>query len=184
MIDRIVVSTDDYEIAEVSRAYGAEVIIRPDDISGDLAPSELALLHVLDSLESNGAYRPQLIVFLQCTSPLTRPDDIDGTIRTLLSHNADSALAVTPFHHFLWSQDLRGNTVGVNHDPRTRQMRQERDPYFLETGAVYVMRTAGFKSAKHRFFGRIAMHEIPRERALEIDDEFDFFLASQILRAR
>ncbi len=181
---RVVVSTDDPEIAAISKQYGAEVIWRPPEISGDKASSESALLHALDYLEKGEGYRPDLIVFLQCTSPLTLPEDIDGTVKTLLAEDADSALAVTPFHHFIWRRGEQGEATGINHDKRARQPRQQLDPQFLETGAVYVMKTEGFKKAKHRFFGKTAMYVMPAERCLEIDEPADFIIAETLLRQR
>jgi N-acylneuraminate cytidylyltransferase len=182
LVDRVLISTDDDEIAVVSEQYGAEVIWRPTDISGDAASSELALLHAIDYLRETEGYRPALVVFLQCTAPLTIPEDIDGTVRTLVEENADSALAVTPFHFFLWRRDKSGDAVGINHDKRLRPLRQEREPQFLETGAVYVMRTQGFKRAKHRFFGKTAMYVMPPERCLEVDEPVDFRIAEALMR--
>ena len=68
-VNRIIVSTDDQEIAEVSKGFGAEYIQRPIEISGDSASSESALLHTLEQLYTLEAYEPNLLVFLQCTSP-------------------------------------------------------------------------------------------------------------------
>ena len=143
-VDRVVVSTDDKAIADVSIQYGAEVIQRPADISGDLASSESALLHVLDVLDKKENYRPELLVFLQCTSPLTLPGDIDGTIEALLENGADTAFAAAPFHYYVWSQGVGGDMIGINHDKKNRLMRQQRQDQFIETGAVYVMRVPGF----------------------------------------
>jgi N-acylneuraminate cytidylyltransferase len=184
LVDRVLVSTDDDEIAAVSEQYGAEIIWRPTDISGDTASSELALLHAIDSLQETEGYRPALVVFLQCTSPLTLPEDIDGTVQSLVEENADSALAVTPFHFFLWRRDKSGDAVGINHDKEVRPLRQERKQQFLETGAVYVMRTQGFKRAKHRFFGKTAMYVMPSERCLEIDEPVHFTIAEVLLSER
>ena len=75
-IDRVVVSTDDVEIGTVAARHGAEVIWRPAEISGDRASSEAALLHALDELAARDDYRPDLVVMLQATSPLRRPDDV------------------------------------------------------------------------------------------------------------
>jgi len=180
-VTRVVVSTDDAEIAEVSRRFGADIVIRPPEIASDTSPSEQALLHVLDALERDEGYRPDLVVFLQCTSPLTAPEDIDGTITALTEAGADSALAVIPFHYFLWKRDGEGQACGVNHEKSVRLMRQQREPEFLETGAVYVMRTAGFRASKHRFFGRTVLHETPVERRLEIDEPEDFMIAVERL---
>jgi N-acylneuraminate cytidylyltransferase len=180
-IDRLVVSTDDVEIAAVARGYGAEVVWRPAEISGDTASSESALLHGLESLEQAEGYRPDLLVFLQCTSPLTLAEDIDGTVQALLDQDADSALAVIPFHYFLWRQ-AGDDAVGINHDKHHRPLRQEREPQYLETGAVYVMRVKGFLQARHRFFGKTALYVMPAERRLEIDDPVDFQIAEVLMR--
>ena len=183
-VNRVIVSTDGLEIAEVAKKFGSEVILRPHEISGDLASSEAALLHALNHLQQTEGYEPDLMVFLQCTSPLTLPEDIDGTVKALLEENADSALAVTPFHYFLWQKDQHGNAVGINHDKRVRPLRQECEPQFMEAGSVYVMRTRGFKSSEHRFFGKTAMYVMPAERCMEIDDPHDIAVAEALMRER
>lgn len=183
-VDRVVVSTDDERIGAVSEWYGAEVIWRPAAISGDAASSESALLHALAHLEREKGYRPLLLTFLQCTSPLTAPEDIDGTIEALLRENANCALAVTPFHHFLWTADSEGNMCGVNHDRRFRRRRQDSPPQYLETGAVYVMDANAFRQEKHRFFGRVVSYVMPRDRVLEIDEPDDLRLAEAVAQAR
>lgn len=177
-IDRVVVSTDDPEIAAVSRQWGAEVVERPAELSGDLAGSELALVHVLETLKAREGYAPQVLVFLQCTSPLTSAEDIDGVAGAVIE-GADTAVAVAAFHYFLWKTDGAGDAVGVNHDKSVRLMRQQREPEFLETGAVYAMKADGFLAARHRFFGRTALVETPAERRLEIDDPEDFRVAEE-----
>lgn len=181
-VSRLAVSTDDAEIGAVAQAYGAEVIWRPAAISGDTATSESALLHVIGTLQQEQDPLPELIIFLQCTSPLTLAEDIDGVVHALLTEEADTALAVTPFHYFLWQQGKDGDAVGVNHDKRVRLLRQQRTPEYRETGAVYVMRTAGFLKTKHRFFGKTALYVVPPERCLEIDEPFDFQLAEWLLQ--
>lgn len=181
-VNRVVVSTDDPEIASVAQKYGAEVVWRPPEISGDDAPSEAALLHALDYLEQTEGYQPDILVFLQCTAPLTLAEDIEGTIQALLEEDADTALAVTPFHYFLWRKDEKGDAVGINHDKRHRPLRQEMEPQYLETGAVYVMRVSGFKEAKHRFFGKTALYIMPPERCWEIDEPVDLLIAEVLLR--
>lgn len=177
-VDRVVVSTDDDEIATVAQRYGAEVVRRPAALASDTASSEAALLHTLDVLREAEGYDPDLLVFLQCTSPLTAPEDIDGTIAALVESHADSALAVTAFHYFLWAADDDG-AHGINHDKSVRLMRQQRTPEYLETGAVYVMRTAGFRAARHRFFGKTVVFDTPVERRLEIDEPEDFRIAEE-----
>lgn len=181
-VQRVIVSTDDPVIADMAKKHKAEVVFRPPEISGDTASSESALLHVLDTLLATDGYEPDFIVFLQCTSPLTGAEDIDGTIEKLITAQADSTFAVVPFHFFLWRQDEDSNASEVNHDKRERLMRQQRQSEFIETGAVYVMKSAGFRTAKHRFFGKTAMYVMPEERRWEIDAPIDLLVAEVLMR--
>lgn len=181
-IQRVIVSTDDFEIATVARENGAEVIIRPTELSGDFISSEMALLHVLDHLREIEEYEPDLVVFLQCTSPLTATEDIDGTIEKLLFDKADSAFAATSFHYFLWREGGNGDAIEVNHDKRVRLMRQQRQPEFIENGAVYVMKVTGFLVAGHRFFGKTALYVMPENRCCEIDEPVDLLVAEVLMR--
>jgi len=183
-IDKVVVSTDDPEIADISKNMGASVVNRPADLSGDNAKSEDALLYTLDYLKYDELYEPDITVFLQCTSPLTLPEDIDGSINRLLVKNADSVFSVTPFHHFLWASNKKGEYLGINHDKRCRVLRQKLDLQFLETGSFYTMKTKGFIKSKHRFFGKTLTYEIPKERSIEIDEDIDFFLAESLINKK
>lgn len=176
-VERVVVSTDDPEIAEVSRRFGAGVVMRPREISGDRSPSEEALLHALEELEITDGP----LAFLQCTSPLTLPEDIDGTLALL--DKADTAVTATPWHRFLWTEADQG-AIPVGHDKEKRPMRQEREPQFVEVGAVYAMKVEGLRRFRRRFYGTTALHVIPPERGLEIDDETDFLLVETLMRRR
>lgn len=184
MVRRVAVSTEDAEIAEIARCFGADVIDRPIELATDEASSEAALLHALEYLEAAEGYRPDILCFLQCTSPLTAPTDIDSLLSAMIAAEADTALAVTRFHHFVWRQDANGDAVGVNHEKAVRLRRQDRDREFLETGAVYAMVADRFRVARHRFFGHTIIHQMPAERVLEIDDPEDFALAAERLNLR
>jgi len=180
-IDQVFVSTDDAEIASVARSWGAGVVERPADISGDTASSEAALLHALDSIRDSTGTDPAVCAFLQCTAPLTAPVDIDGTVQLITRDGYDSAFAATEFHYFVWRRDVQGDGVGVNHEPARRPLRQEREPEYLEAGAVYAMRVAGFREAKHRFFGRVGIYVMPVSRCFEVDDPDDLRVAEALL---
>jgi len=146
-VGRVVVSTDDEAIAAAARTHGADVVQRPGAIAGDTASSESALLHALEVLEQQEPL-PQELVFLQCTSPFTHGSQIDQVLAALDDPGINCSFAVAPWHGFLWHADGRG----INHDPQQpRQRRQDLEPAFLETGAIYAMRTAAFRSHGSRF---------------------------------
>lgn len=181
-IDKVYVSTDDKEIAKLSEKHGALIIPRPKNISGDKAPSELALLHGLDFIEKTEKIKPDILVFIQCTSPLTMPKDIDNIVNILIHEKADSALSVCDFHYFLWKRNSYGNSEGINHSKKKRDLRQYKEKQYLENGAIYAMKTVGFKKYKQRFFGKTIMYEMPNERSLEVDEEVDLHLAETLFR--
>jgi len=180
-VDRVFVSTDDPAIARVAREAGAEIIERPASLAGDDATSESALLHALDVLTERGEPDPDVVALVQCTSPLTTGEVIDGTIAVLDDDNADCSFSGSRSHAFLWRRTSEG-AVGVNHDPSERPRRQEQVPEYADTGAVYAMRTAGFRVARHRFFGRVAIFEVPKAHELEIDSEEDLEIAEALLQ--
>ena len=180
-VDAVYVSTDDPEIAEVATRYGAGVIQRPEGLSGDTATSESALVHALQTLEEQGV-SSELLLFMQCTSPLTSTTDVDAAIQKLMDEQADSCVTVTDFHYFVWKENEDGTADGINHDKRFRPRRQDREPQFVENGAIYVMKTAGFLDANHRFFGKTVLSEMPQERCFEIDEPADLLIAEAMLR--
>lgn len=171
LIDRVIVSTDDGEIAAEAHRAGAEVVSRPAEISGDTSSSESAVLHAIDALATSGGEEPSGVVMVQCTSPFTTSAILDGLVRLLESH--DCAFTGTASHAFLWRRTSDNVLVGVNHVETIRKRRQDLEPEFLETGNAYAMRTRSFQSSGHRFFGDIGMFEIESERWLEIDSHSD-----------
>lgn len=176
LVGAVYVSTDDPAIAAEARRAGAGVIDRPAAIAGDAASSEAALLHGLETLDAAGK-TPDILVFLQCTSPFTTGADIDGVVGKLLETNADSALSIAPSHHFLWRDGAApGEVEAFGHDKHHRPRRQDREPQYAETGSVYAMRAAGFKQAKHRFFGKTVGHVVDDLNLMEIDTPLDLDL--------
>lgn len=179
LVARVFVSTDSPAIADCAMRYGAEVIWRPADISDDFASSESALLHALDHLEESEGYIPDILAFLQCTSPFLSALDIDEAIRPILENQADSVFAAAPFHHFVWRRDTNGQAVGVNHSG-LRQRRQDREPEYLEAGSVYAMRVETFRTERNRFCGRRQLCLTEGSRLFEIDDLADLTVAQAL----
>ena len=182
-VTRVVVSTDDPEIASVATGAKAEVVPRPAELAGDTASSESALLHALEYLRAQEGYQPELLVFLQCTSPVRRPNDIDDAVAKLVATGADSLLSVSPFHGFLWSEE-GGAAHATNYDHRRRPRRQDRPPEFVETGSIYVTKVAGLLESGNRLSGRIQLYPMPSWTAFDIDDLDDFRMCEALLASK
>ena len=180
-VHRVVVSTDCSETAQLATDEGAEVIIRPDHLATDDATSESAVLHCLDTLREQEGYWPELVMLVQCTSPFTAPADLDGLVRALLEHGADSAFTAVPFHHFVWSTADGGLALPVNHSGAKRARRQDRPPQLLEDGGAYLMKTEIFTRTKERFCGNTTTHLCDRDWSIEIDSEFDLRRAEAVV---
>ncbi|WP_062381553.1 acylneuraminate cytidylyltransferase [Demequina pelophila] len=174
-IDAVYVSTDDAAIAAVARAAGARVVDRPSEIAGDTATSESALLHALDVLAADGI-EPRVLAFLQATSPFIDSAALDSAVRSVLDGNYDSMFSAFETYAFLWADSAEG-AVGVNHDRSFRPRRQDREPHYQETGAFYVMETAGFRDRGFRFFGRVGIAEVEQSAGVEIDAVHELDLA-------
>ena len=179
-ISRIVVSTDDPAIARVAEENGAETVMRPDEISGDTASSESALLHVLDHLRDIEGYEPRLVVFLQATSPLRRPDDIARAIHTLEDAGADSLFSATHVHGFVWRQ-VDGQPASFSYDFRNRPRRQDAPEDLVENGSIYVFRPWVLRHFNNRLGGRIAVYRMPAVTSLQVDEPSDLALMEALL---
>jgi N-acylneuraminate cytidylyltransferase len=175
LIDRVIVTTDDPRIAAAARSAGAEVVDRPTWLSGDQASSESALLHALDHLNGD----PDVLVFIQATSPFVNASEFDEAIERVRSGWEDVVFSAKETYAFLWQLSDVGAT-GVNHVATVRQRRQDREPHYQETGAFYVMRTAGFREAGFRFFGRVGVTVVDERTAIEVDSQDELEVANAL----
>ena len=182
-VSRTIVSTEDDEIAKVARQYGAEVVMRPPELATDTASAESVLLHVMSFLEQTEGYTPSLVVLLQPTSPLRKPDDIDNAIDTLNAAGADSLVSCCRSYNFYWRWE-DGQLISVNYDYRDRPRRQDFTPEYIENGSIYVTKTEILKQHGNRLGGRISLYEMNPLDSLQIDTEEDFLLLEQLLPLR
>lgn len=181
---RVVVSTDDDEIADEAVANGAEVVRRPSELAGDEASSESAVLHVLDTLDTSGVVareaKPSAVtVLLQCTSPFINPDDLEAAIRRVATGQFDSVFSGAETHDFQWRVD-EDVVSPIGHSASFRQRRQDRAQHFRETGAFYVMDTDKFRASGTRFSGTIGVQAVDPYWSLEVDTESDLKLARKL----
>jgi N-acylneuraminate cytidylyltransferase len=164
----VYVSTESEEIATVARAHGAQVITRPPELAGDEATSESALLHVLDERNRQGLPDPDLIVFLQCTSPIRHTDDIDRAVEKLLREEADSLFSACENNRLIWALK-DGQPYSLSYDYHSRRREQDMEVQYRENGSIYVFRPEVLRQHGNRLGGRIAVYEMDYWSSFQID---------------
>ena len=182
-VSGVYVSTDDDAIAAEARAFGASVIRRPAEISGDTATSESGWLHALEVIRKDYPDVARLVL-LQCTSPFTSGADIDGCLAAMKERSAACSLSVLEDLPFLWTIGADGMGRGVNHDEKQqRPRRQDLEPSYRESGAIYCVRVPDFERVGRRFCGPVALFPV-HHPPVEIDTPDELELCDLIARTR
>lgn len=180
-VDVVVVTTDDAEIAAVSRRYGAELVERPHELAQDVSTSESAVIHALDQRRAEGHDDPELLVLLQPTSPARRAGEIDAAIERLVQLGADSLFSAAPDRALYWLAAPDGPSP-QNYDPAARLRDQEMAPQYRENGSIYVMRTELLRASGVRLGGTIAIYPMDLWSSFQLDSEEDAELLDWILQ--
>ena len=173
LVSEIYVSSDSQEILTVASNYGGKSILRPHEISGDMSSSESAILHALDQMNSE----PDLIVFLQATSPLRKMDDIDNAINKLIKENSDSLLSLTETQEFMW-EDSKGEFKPLTYDLNSRCGHRYLKKLYYENGSIYVFKPEILKQYINRLGGNKSIYLMESWQRADIDDyeTFDWCL--------
>jgi len=192
-VTRVIVSTDDDEIAKIARHYGAEIpFLRPPEYSQDTTPDLPVFQHALRWLAENESYQPGIVVQLRPTSPFRRVAHIDGAVRLLLENPAaDAARTVcVPFQNpfKMWRIERNGymrpigTELGVADEPYN-QPRQALPDVYWQTGYVDAAR-ASVILEKHSMTGeRILPLVIDPSEWIDIDSPDDWRRAERLLES-
>jgi N-acylneuraminate cytidylyltransferase len=184
LLDRVFVSTEDPEIADVALRWGAEVIERPTELAADVTGTEPVLLHALGWLWERERYQPDALTLLQCTSPLRGSDIIDRAIERLIEHQCDAVVGVHPtIDYFFCGKLLQGRFV-TNYDPQRRPRTQEIEPRYRENGSIYVTRVPFLLESGCRMGGDSRAVVMSPVEGLDIDDLHDLAMARYHLERR
>jgi len=181
-LDRVLVSTEDAEIAAEARRWGAEVpFTRPADLAGDDTPTLPVLQHAIRFLETEENYRPGIIVLLYATSPLLHPSWISRAIGMIGEGNLDSVTSAVEDRGHFWRN---GEDGPERFYPLTIANRQFSTPLYRENGALYVSRRNLIMEQGMILGGRIGLLIMGRHESIDIDDEEDLELVRHLVSWR
>ena len=183
-LDRIIVSTEDKEITELAKAYGAEVITRPAELAKDDTPILSVFQHAIQHLEEVEHYHPEVIVILQPTSPLRIAEDIDGVIEKFLQTDCDSVVSVCEVEcPPQWMYTLKGDRLQpvIKEEKKTFRQQDVPEAYRLN-GTVYVTHRDVIMKQNTVMGNDTRAYIMPLERSIDIDTETDFKLAEVLMR--
>ncbi|AZQ11109.1 cytidylyltransferase domain-containing protein [Shewanella khirikhana] len=186
-IDDVFVSTDCDSIADVALACGAKVIRRPDELTTDTSPEWLSWRHAIEYVRSSyGDF--DVFVSLPATSPLRGETDVSVAIKQLSDTGADICISVTPANRSPYFNMVKENEDGyvelVNKPATGVYRRQDAPEVFDITTVVYAAKPEFVLDKNALFDGKVTSVLIPKERAVDIDDIYDFMLAEAIVKRK
>jgi len=184
-IDRLIVSTDDHEIAEVATQYGAEVpFMRPIELAQDDSPEWLSWQHAIRTVQGEGV-NVGFFVCIPTTSPLRSVKDVDSCIELLKGTSADIVVTATPARrspHFNMVTIDADDTANVVIPPKGNlHHRQSAPPVYDMTTIAYAAIPEFILNNSALFDGDVKAVIVPEERALDIDTELDFTFAEFLM---
>jgi len=188
-VDKVIVSTDDEEIARISKDQGAEVpFIRPEELASDTATSISVIEHAIEYMKNEG-YAYEYCVLLEPTSPLTEPCDIDSALNILESERerADSIVGVCRVEAAHPDFDVRINQNGlvepyIKDGFSTIGRRQDIDDLYFFEGSLYISSVVALLEQRGFYHQRTLPYIVPRWKSMEIDEVMDLICIEAIIR--
>lgn len=183
-IDRSIISTDDKNIAHISKKYGGEVpFFRPSELSSDTASSEGVILYTIQTIKENY----DIIILLQPTSPLRTSVDIDTALELMEKKNANALVSMVPLRHPIeWTSKLTSDLhipELINYSSK-KTRRQDFEQRFELNGAIYISTSEAFIKKETFITDETIAYIMPTERSIDIDNKFDYELANFLVKNR
>ena len=179
LVREIYVSTDDNQIAHISKTAGSKIIKRPAEFATDTSTTESVIKHALNNIDNT----PDIIILLQPTSPLRPEKSLDPIINKFIDGGYDSLLSLSPSNNFFWN--INADKASAEYDFLNRKRRQDITPNekkYFENGSVYIFTKEHFELVNNRLGGKIGYVIFPEEYSYEIDVPKDLIILEQLAR--
>jgi N-acylneuraminate cytidylyltransferase/CMP-N,N'-diacetyllegionaminic acid synthase len=180
-LDRAIVTTDDPEIRRIAQKHGADApFLRPQELATDEAPMAPVVEHAVSYLENEEDYTCSAAILLQPTAPLRSADHIDHAIETHREPGITTVISTFEDHSYRW-QPRENGAKQLNYTSEVSR-RQDKTPEYVENGAIYIVDLEQFLVDRDLRGGTVELFEMPSRRSIDIDTEFDFWLAEQLVK--
>lgn len=176
LVSEVIVATDDDQIAAVSERAGCTVFKRSKQSATDTAPSEQVLAEVVGGNWNDA----ECVVFLQCTSPIRQPNDIDNAIQQFRNSNADSLFSARHVEGYTWAAN--GRVLAPTRPRKPRQ--QETSKTLEENGSIYVFKPSVLLTHGSRLAGRVVPYMMHPLDSFQIDEPSDIALLATLMELR
>ena len=186
LLDRVIVSTDDKEIAAISKKHGAEVpFMRPRELALDSTPMLPVLQHAVSFIEQNEKSHVDIVVLLQPTSPFREVSDIENCVKKLKNEKADSVVTVCEAEHnpyFVMMKFQNDNLVPFLTTEKPIIRRQDAPKVYRLNGAVYAVRRNVLMNENKLFTDNTKAVIMPQERSIDFNRQLDFEFAEFLIK--
>ena len=184
---KIIVSTDDEEIAEVAKHYGAEVpFIRPSNLAEDKTPTYPVLQHAVNFVEKDDGINIDLIMLLQPTAPFRTTEDMLNCLNLSQTSNTDSVISVVQvfsYHPILMKKIENNRLTHFSIEEKEGTPRQLYEPpAYMRNGAIYITKRNNLIEQNSIWGNSITPYVMPQERSYNIDDEIDFITSEMMMK--
>lgn len=178
-ITDVFVSTDNNEIADISKKNGANIVFRGENLSSDLITLDPVIYHAMKQAEKISSCKYDVVVTLQPTSPLLTVDTLDEGIEYFINQKLDTVISVVNKPHLSWGKQ-DGELVPLY---EKRKNRQELPAQYFETGAFVIAKSNCIRE-NTRIGENMSVYEIPEQESIDIDDKNDWILAESLLKRK
>jgi CMP-N,N'-diacetyllegionaminic acid synthase len=186
-VSRVIVSSEDEEILDISVSYGADVIKRPLELAGDDTSAEAVIFHCLDTLQKEEHFIPESFVLLQPTSPLRTFRHIDEAAKFFIENSSQAVISVfESIHHPLKSLkiDECGCLAGLINDEYVSAPRQQLPKAYTPNGAIYIITTAIFRKYRTLLPPETVPYFMPKSDSVDVDDMDDLDYVAFLMKKR
>lgn len=174
LIDVVWVSTEDEEIAKISKKYGAMVIERPKELATDTARARDVMIHFAKNVDFDN------ILLFECTYPLTTIDDLNQLIIKYFKNMWDSALSLKKTMDYIWKINKDGTAEPVSYKLGHNLRTQDYEGLYIESGGLYITSRKALLKSECCVSGKIGYYVLPHP-SFEIDTLDDFKIVESLL---